>query len=86
MTAKSVTRPGSGGERRLPPAVAVIAAAVIYALLPQSLLLAPRLVIPAVELVLLVAVLATNTRRLTTDGAHRSSPGSLIESPHPVRC
>lgn len=51
------------GENRLPPAVSVVVAAVTYALLPQSLLFAPRLVIPAVEVALLVAVLVTNPRQ-----------------------
>jgi hypothetical protein len=55
------------GENRLPPAVAVVVAAVLYALLPESLLLGPRLLIPAVEVALLVALLVTNPRRLTRD-------------------
>lgn len=37
------------GENRLPPAAAVVVAAATYALLPESLLFAPRYVIPAVE-------------------------------------
>ena len=52
------------GENRLPPAVAVIVAGVIYALLPQSLLFAPRLVIPSVEMALLIALVGTNPRRI----------------------
>ena len=52
------------GEHRLPPTVAVLSAALVYALLPQSLLPAPRFAIPAVELLLLVALLATNPTRL----------------------
>ena len=52
------------GENRLPPAAAVIVAAAVYALLPESLLFAPRYVIPAVELALLVALVVTNPRRL----------------------
>jgi hypothetical protein len=42
-----------------------VVAAVLYALLPDRLLLGPRLLIPALEAVLLVAVLVTNPRRLT---------------------
>lgn len=44
--------------------VAVVVAAITYALLPESLLLGPRLIIPVVEVVLLVAVVATNPHRL----------------------
>jgi hypothetical protein len=52
------------GENRLPPALAVLVAAVAYALLPETLLFAPRFVIPALELALLVAVVATNPFRM----------------------
>ena len=55
------------GENRLPPAVAVVLAGVLYALLPESLLLGPRLLIPALEAVLLVALVITNPRRLTRE-------------------
>jgi hypothetical protein len=60
-------RRGKQGEHRLPPALAVIAAGALYALLPGSLLFAPRFLIPALEAVLLVAVIATNPRRLTRE-------------------
>ncbi|MFN2560781.1 MAG: hypothetical protein ABR571_05755 [Jatrophihabitans sp.] len=52
------------GENRLPPALAVVVAGVAYALLPNSVLLLPRLVIPAAELVLLAALLVTNPTRM----------------------
>ncbi|WP_375426101.1 hypothetical protein [uncultured Friedmanniella sp.] len=52
------------GENRLPPAVAVVVAAVAYALLPEQLLFAPRLAIPIVEAALLVALVASNPRRM----------------------
>ncbi len=52
------------GENRLPPAVAVVVAGAVYATLPDSLLFAPRLVIPAVEFLLLIALLITNPRRM----------------------
>ena len=52
------------GENRLPPALAVVVAALAYALLPDTVLFAPRLVIPAVEVALLIALLVTNPRRL----------------------
>lgn len=45
----------------------MVVAIVVYALLPSSVLLTNRLVIPAVEVVLLVAVVATNPRRMTRE-------------------
>lgn len=54
----------AAGENRLPPAFAVVVAAVVYALLPESLLLGPRLAIPIVEFALLAAVVLTNPRRM----------------------
>ncbi|MGH8861486.1 MAG: hypothetical protein ACRDVG_09685 [Jatrophihabitantaceae bacterium] len=70
----------AGGENRLPPAVAVLAAAAVYTLLPDSLLFAPRLVIPAVELVLLAALMVTNPRRMIrqTRWSRRASVGLVI--------
>jgi hypothetical protein len=53
------------GEARLPPTVAIVVAIALYALLPESLLIRPRFLIPAIEAVLLVAVVATNPRRIT---------------------
>ncbi|MFC4949167.1 hypothetical protein [Pseudonocardia sp. GCM10023141] len=53
------------GEARLPAVVAVLVAIALYALLPEDLLLAPRFVVPALELLLLVAVIAVNPRRIT---------------------
>ena len=52
------------GEHRWPPALAVVTAAVTYGLLPQTLLLGPRLVIPGLELLLLAALVATNPWRM----------------------
>jgi uncharacterized membrane protein len=57
----------SRGENRLPPALAVASAAVVYAVLPGSLLFTPRVVIPAIEGVLLVALVGTNPRRMTRE-------------------
>ena len=62
------------GENLLMPAVAVVVAGVLYALLPESLLLGPRLLIPALEAALLVAVVATNPRRLTREHASPAWP------------
>lgn len=57
-------RRGKKGEARLPPAIAVIVAIALYALLPQSLLVGPRLLIPTLELILLIVVVTTNPWRL----------------------
>jgi hypothetical protein len=52
------------GENRFPPAIAVVVAAVAYALLPEQLLFAPRLAIPVTEAALLVALVVSNPRRM----------------------
>ena len=52
------------GEARFPPALAVCVAIVTYALLPQSLLVGPRFVIPIIEALLLVALVAVNPVRM----------------------
>jgi uncharacterized membrane protein len=53
------------GEARLPAALAVVTAIALYALLPENLLLGPRLVIPALGVLLLVALVVVNPRRMT---------------------
>ncbi|MET9494123.1 hypothetical protein [Streptomyces sp. NPDC006552] len=53
------------GEARLPAALATVSAIALYLFLPQRLLIAPRYVMPALELVLLVPLVAINPRRLT---------------------
>jgi len=55
------------GEPRLPAAVAVLLAVVLYALLPDELLLGPRVVVPALEITLFVPLLAANPRRMTRE-------------------
>jgi hypothetical protein len=55
------------GEARLPSALVVVAAIALYALLPEQLILGPRLVIPALEVVLLAALVIVNPRRMTRD-------------------
>jgi len=55
------------GEARLPSALVVVAAIALYALLPEQLIVGPRLVIPSLEAVLLVAIVAVNPRRMTRD-------------------
>lgn len=59
----SARRRVARGENRLPPAAAVVAGAA-YGLLPDAVLVAPTLVIPAAELVPLVALLVSNPRRM----------------------
>jgi hypothetical protein len=55
------------GEARLPSALVVVAAIALYSLLPEQLILGPRLVIPALEVVLLAVLIAVNPRRMTRD-------------------
>ncbi|MFE5112536.1 hypothetical protein [Streptomyces sp. NPDC056663] len=55
------------GEARLPGAVATLVAITLYLALPQKLLIAPRFVLPALELLLLIALVAINPRRLTRE-------------------
>lgn len=55
------------GEARLPSALVVVAAIALYALLPGQLILGPRLVIPALEAVLLIALVCVNPYRMTRD-------------------
>lgn len=52
------------GEHRLPPAAAILVAAVVYALLPESALVGPRFATPGIELLLLAALVATNPLRM----------------------
>lgn len=58
-------RRSARGEHRGPAAAAVIVAGLTYALLPTDLLLAPRFLIPALEVALLIALVAANPRRMT---------------------
>jgi hypothetical protein len=53
------------GESRWPAALATIVAIGLYAALPNSLLLGPRYVIPALELILVSVVIAENPLRMT---------------------
>lgn len=57
-------RRATPGENRWPPAIATLVAIAVYALLPEQLLLAPRIVIPLVEVALLVALIASHPRRM----------------------
>lgn len=53
------------GEARLPAVVATLAAIGLYLALPQQLLIGPRYLIPALEFLLLVPLVAINPTRLT---------------------
>ncbi|UOZ06388.1 hypothetical protein [Amycolatopsis sp. WQ 127309] len=53
------------GEARLPAAVATLVAIALYLALPEQLLVAPRFVVPALEIALLVPLIAINPRRVT---------------------
>ncbi|WP_406832392.1 hypothetical protein ABEG17_06090 [Pedococcus sp. KACC 23699] len=55
------------GEVRLPAALAVLVAIGLYAALPQGLLLGPRVLVPALEVLLFVPLVAANPRRMTRD-------------------
>ncbi|MEW2164827.1 hypothetical protein AB0912_17825 [Streptomyces sp. NPDC007084] len=53
------------GEARLPGVLATLIAIALYLALPQQLLIAPRYVLPTLEVLLLVPLIAINPRRLT---------------------
>lgn len=53
------------GEARLPAVIAVLVAITLQAALPNRLLLGPRLALPALELLLLVPLVAVNPMRMT---------------------
>jgi uncharacterized membrane protein len=55
------------GEVRLPASVAVVVAAASHAALPSQLLVEPRWVIPAVEIALLLPLIAINPTRITRE-------------------
>ncbi|WP_432189506.1 hypothetical protein [Streptomyces sp. Tue6028] len=53
------------GEARLPGVAATLTAIALYVGLPQQLLVAPRYVMPVLEILLLVPLIAINPKRLT---------------------
>lgn len=60
------TKPdGRRGEARLPAVVAVLVAIALQVLLPNQLLIGPRLLLPALELAILVPLIAVNPWRHT---------------------
>jgi hypothetical protein len=60
-------RPERRGEARLPAVIATLAAIALYALLPETLLVLPRLLIPVLGGLLLIALTVINPRRLTRE-------------------
>jgi hypothetical protein len=53
------------GEPRLPAAVGVIVAILLYAVLPSAMQVGPRFVIPALELALFIPLVLANPRRMS---------------------
>jgi hypothetical protein len=53
------------GEPRLPAALAVSAAIVLFAALPNQLLIGPRYVVPGLEVILFVPLVLANPRRMS---------------------
>jgi hypothetical protein len=60
---------GRPGEVRLPAAIAVVCAAVLYTTLPGRLLAGPRVVVPIVEIALLVPLVAANPLRMNQNNS-----------------
>ena len=55
------------GAARLPALIAVVVAIALYSVLPSRLLAGPRYVVPALELVLLIPLVAINPVRMTRE-------------------
>lgn len=64
LNEKEGPRRPARGENRWPPAIATLVAVAVYALLPEELLLTPRVAIPLVEVALLAALLVSNPHRM----------------------
>jgi hypothetical protein len=62
--------PERPGETRLAAAVAVIGAIVLYAALPNQLLIGPRYVVPGLEIALFVPLMLANPRRMSKQNRH----------------
>jgi hypothetical protein len=80
----TVSEPGSErvrpGEPRLPAAIAVITAIVLYAVLPSQLLIGPRFVVPVLEALLFIPLVVANPRRMTRENKmlRRTSIGLVL--------
>ena len=66
-SAESLWGYASPGESRWPATIAVVAALVLQAALPNRLTPGPRYVVPGLELVFLLALIAVNPSRLTSE-------------------
>jgi uncharacterized membrane protein len=55
------------GEPRLPASIVTVVAALLYLLLPQELLVGSRYIVPAVEILLLIPLIAINPKRVTRE-------------------
>ena len=77
---KASHRRDRNGENRFPPAIAVVVAAAAYALLPESLLIGPRFVIPIIELVLLGALMITNPTRFVRQTRWSRTASTVLAS------
>ena len=54
-------------EHRLPATIAILLAAFIYILLPKRLIIGPRYLLPALELIILIALTASNPMKITRE-------------------
>jgi hypothetical protein len=77
---KASHRRDRNGENRFPPAIAVVVAAAAYALLPESLLIGPRFVIPIIELALLGALMITNPTRFVRQTRWSRTASTVLAS------
>ncbi len=68
--------PRTAGESRWPAALATLLAVGLYGALPNGLLVGPRYIIPAIELVMLAIVVIENPTRMTKQ-TRRSRVGAL---------
>ena len=63
------------GEPRLPAAVGVLVAILLYAVLPSTLLIGPRFVIPGLELLLFIPLVLANPRRMSRENRSSAKSG-----------
>jgi hypothetical protein len=68
--------PRRAGESRWPAAIATLGAIGLYGALPNNLLVGPRYIIPAIELVILAVVVVENPSRMTRE-SRRSRVAAL---------
>ena len=79
-------RRGSRGGNRFPPALAVVVAGALYALLPDAVRPWPAMaavIVPAVEAALLASLLVTDPRRMTLTKLERLSPTDTMPAHDP---